>query len=88
MEQERTGVFDLRVSNSGHEIAYLRFPTYPKKERVRVSKSLRLFDAIGAYNGPDIMLDFDQDGVLVGMEIMADDNEEEEEEEEEEMALV
>jgi uncharacterized protein YuzE len=36
-----------------------------------MSKSLRLTELMGSYTGPDVVLDFDQDGVLVGMEILA-----------------
>jgi hypothetical protein len=36
-----------------------------------MSKSIRLIDVIGKYEGPDVVLDFDEGGVLVGIEILA-----------------
>jgi hypothetical protein len=36
-----------------------------------MSKSVRLRDLIGSYEGPDVVLDFDLRGVLVGIEILA-----------------
>jgi uncharacterized protein YuzE len=36
-----------------------------------MSKSIRLAELMGSYAGPDVVLDFDQDGVLVGIELLA-----------------
>jgi hypothetical protein len=36
-----------------------------------MSKSIRVFDIIGRYEGPDVILDFDERGVLVGIEFLA-----------------
>jgi hypothetical protein len=37
-----------------------------------MSRSVRLSDLIGTYVGPDVVLDFDEDNVLVGIELLAD----------------
>lgn len=36
-----------------------------------MSRSVRLRDVMGAYQGPDVDLDFDMRGVLVGIEVLA-----------------
>ncbi len=66
------GEFQLKISGK-NEIAYLRFPNFPKNRRMKTSKSFRLVDLIGRYKGPDIVFDFDQSGAFVGVEILADD---------------
>ncbi len=72
-EQEivRIGKFELKVVGD-HEIAYLKLPSYPKTRQLKTSKSFRLFDCVGSYKGPDVVFDFDQDGILVGIEVLAD----------------
>lgn len=81
MNKEKIGVFKLELSDDRHEIAYLKLPTYPKKEQLKVSKSIRLFDLMGKYEGPDVVFDFDPDGVLVGIEVITDNFDEDEEDE-------
>ena len=70
-ETVRAGKFELKVVGD-HEIAYLKLPSYPKTRQVKASRSFRLFDCVGQYNGPDVVFDFDQDDVLVGIEVLAD----------------
>ena len=36
----------------------------------RMSRSVRLTDVMGKYAGPDVVLDFDAAGVLVGIEVI------------------
>ncbi len=72
MNSKAIGVFKLKLSENRHEIAYLQLPTYPAGEQMKTSKSIRLYDLLGTYEGPDVMLDFDQAGVLVGIEIITD----------------
>ncbi|MFY0577767.1 DUF2283 domain-containing protein [Vitiosangium sp. GDMCC 1.1324] len=64
------GRFELRVSEDDQDVAYLRLPSHPG-ETCKMSKSIRLAELMGSYTGPDVVLDFDQDGVLVGIEILA-----------------
>jgi hypothetical protein len=68
-DSEGRQVFELKISEDDDQVAYLRLPTHPGSETCRMSKSLRLLDVIGAYKGPDIVLDFDEREVLVGIEI-------------------
>ena len=70
-EQEATGGFLLQVSPDDEDVAYLRLPSHPGGETCKMSKSLRLRDLLGAYEGPDVVLDFDERSVLVGIEILA-----------------
>ncbi|XXF80054.1 DUF2283 domain-containing protein [Myxococcaceae bacterium GXIMD 01537] len=68
--KKKLGRFELRVSQDDQDVAYLRLPSHPG-ETCKMSKSLRLTELMGPYTGPDVVLDFDQDGVLVGIEILA-----------------
>jgi len=68
--KKKLGRFELRVSEDDQDVAYLRLPSHPG-ETCKMSKSIRLAELMGSYAGPDVVLDFDQDGVLVGMEILA-----------------
>jgi hypothetical protein len=69
-DSEELQVFELKISEDDSQVAYLRLPTHPGSEICRMSKSLRLIDIIGPYKGPDIVLDFDERGILVGIEIL------------------
>lgn len=70
--KKRSGKFVLELSRGRHEVAYLKLPSYPSGQICKMSKSVRLFDMIGKYPGPDVILDFDEEGVLVGIEILAE----------------
>jgi hypothetical protein len=67
------GRFELDVT--GPNTAYLRLPTHPGK--LQGAHGVPLTELMGAYKGPYVVLDFDQDGVLVGIEVVnGSDNEE------------
>jgi uncharacterized protein YuzE len=68
--KKKFGRFELRVSEDDQDVAYLRLPSHPG-ETCKMSKSIRLVELMGSYEGPDVVLDFDQDGVLVGIELLA-----------------
>ena len=68
--KKKLGRFELRVSEDDQDVAYLRLPSHPG-ETCKMSKSIRLAELMGSYEGPDVVLDFDQDGVLVGIEFLA-----------------
>jgi hypothetical protein len=68
--KKKLGRFELRVSEDDQDVAYLRLPSHPG-ETCKMSKSIRLAELMGSYTGPDVVLDFDQDGVLVGIELLA-----------------
>ncbi len=67
--KECAGYFEL-TATVNNDLAYLNLPTYPKKGHCRVSRMLRLVDRIGSYKGPDLLFDFDKDGILVGIEFL------------------
>ena len=54
----------------GSSVGYLMFPAHPGLAPGVVRKSLRLRDAAGAYDGPDVSIHFDKDNRLIGIEIM------------------
>jgi hypothetical protein len=58
------------VSEDDPDVAYLTLPTH-RDGPCRVSRALRLAGVMGANKGPDVVLDFDEDGVLVGIELLA-----------------
>jgi len=64
------GRFRLKISEDDEMVAYLQLPTHPGTT-CKMSKSLRLSEAIGHYVGPDVVLDFDESGTLVGIELLA-----------------
>ena len=66
------GKFELNIT--GKRTAYLRLPTHPGQ--LRGARSVPLVEIMGAYKGPYVVLDFDQGGTLVGIEIVGDDAEE------------
>jgi len=70
-EDKVTTSFQLQVSPDDKDVAYLRLPSHPGGETCKMSKSVRLRDLLGAYEGPDVVLDFDGRSVLVGIEILA-----------------
>lgn len=61
--------FELKMSADDDRVAYLRLPTHSGKT-TRMSKSIRLIDLVGKYDGPEVVLDFDPNGTLVGIEII------------------
>lgn len=65
------GRFELRVSEDDTDVAYLRLPSHPGTSPCKMSKSIRLSDIMGSYEGPDVVLDFDLRGILVGIEVLA-----------------
>ena len=62
--------FQLNVSADDEEVAYLQLPTHPGSSAGVVKKSVSLSDVLGPCEGPDLVLDFDADGVLIGVEVI------------------
>ncbi len=64
------GLGEIRLEQLGNdaEVAYLRLK--PSKGPGSVSKTVRLRDLVGQYTGPDIYIDFGQEGELLGIEIV------------------
>ena len=65
------GKIELAVSeDDDDEVAYLSLPQHPGSIAGVVKKSIHLRDVMGAYEGPDLVLDFDERNVLIGVEIL------------------
>ncbi len=71
-----TNKFELQIT--GPTTAYLKLPTHPGL--LRNAKNVTLLDLLGAYKGPYVVFDFDSDGILVGIEIVGDDENENDDE--------
>ncbi len=54
------------------EVGYLYLTKHPGMVQGCVKKQLRLLDVIEGYRGPDIYLDFDASGELIGIEVLED----------------
>jgi len=62
----------LKVSRGDPDVAYLYLPDHPKKlVSGIVNKSVRLLEILPDYKGPDIYMDFNEEDVLIGIEILA-----------------
>lgn len=61
----------LTVSDDDKDVAYLALPDHPGRGTPGVAvKQMRLRD-LTPYSGPDLYFDFDKDGQLIGIEILA-----------------
>ncbi len=61
------------VTDASETEAYLYLKGHPRRGQDSadsVAETLILEDLIPGYRGPDINLDFDSDGVLIGLEII------------------
>jgi uncharacterized protein YuzE len=66
------GQFKLEISEDDADVAYLYLPSHPGKGTPGVvSKQICLSDEVEGYKGPEIYLDFDENGMLIGMEMLA-----------------
>ena len=66
---------ELHPSVDDPKIAYVSLPRHPGRGQPGVvSKVLRLHEIIQGYQGAAVNLDFDKDGILIGIEILADDD--------------
>jgi uncharacterized protein YuzE len=62
--------FELSVSDDDPDVAYLALPGHPGRGVPRaVAKQVRLLTLL-QYVGPDIHLDLDADGHLIGIEFV------------------
>ena len=61
----------LKVSKDDPEVGYVYLPQHPGPGNHGVIRSQkRLFDLIEDYKGIDVYLDFDENGELLGIEII------------------
>lgn len=62
--------FDLKVSDDDEAVAYLRLPGHPGTAGGVVKRTVALRELIQDYEGPDVNLDFGENNVLIGIEIV------------------
>lgn len=60
------------VSKDG-DVSYLYLPDHKGEGKPCVKRTLRLLEIVDNYKGPDVYLDFNDEGVLVGLEFLFDD---------------
>ena len=61
-----------KITGRWANTAYIALPGYPEQPKGGVvSRTICLDDLIDSFKGPRIHLDFDQEGVLIGIEILA-----------------
>lgn len=66
-----TGKITLTISDDDEDVAYLTLPKHPGQGTPgAVRKQTRLLDLVN-YVGPDVFLDFDKDGNLIGIELLS-----------------
>jgi hypothetical protein len=71
---KRTDRITLKLSQNNEDdevVAYLTLPGHPSHSLERVAaNTIRLRDLIADYKGPDLFFDFDENKVLIGVEIL------------------
>lgn len=67
------GKIELKVSDDDPLVAYLSLPAHPPGDQASgcAVKTIRLIELMPALKGPDIIMDFDADGQIIGIEILA-----------------
>ena len=59
------------VSPSDPEVAYLYLPDHPGPGTTGASvRQVRLAGVIPGYNGADLLVDFDKEGRVIGVEVL------------------
>lgn len=62
----------IKISEDDDQVAYVYLPDHPKKDCSGcIMKSININQVINGYRGPDLILDFNDDGVCIGIEILA-----------------
>jgi hypothetical protein len=61
---------ELRISADDEDVVYLKLPDHPGGVPGIVKKTVRLHDVLGDYSGPDLYFDFDENNMLIGVEIL------------------
>jgi hypothetical protein len=60
----------LEISEDDEDVAYVKLPGHPGSAPGIVKRSVSLREVLGSYSGPDINLDFDENNVLIGIEVL------------------
>ena len=63
-------MIDLKVSEDDEDVGYVFLPEHPRSGVGVVKKTIELRQLVPDLKGPDVNLDFDADGVLIGIEII------------------
>ena len=66
MEHKKTTSHEVQLEKN--DVAYIRFPESEKDQKVAQSVSLR--DILSNYQGYDVVFDFSEEGILIGIEIL------------------
>ena len=61
---------ELSISEDDADVAYLRFSEHPGVSPGVVKQSIPLRNLIENYEGPALIFDFDENGILIGVEIL------------------
>ncbi len=66
------GRIELKIGSEDGKVGYVSLPDHPRDTVPGcVSYQKRLADLIEDYEGPDLYFDFDKNGCLIGIEILA-----------------
>ena len=72
MNKDTKKPIELKVSPEDEDVGYLYLPDHPRNSATKVvGKQLELRDIVEGYHGPDVYLDFDKEGTLIGIEVLA-----------------
>ena len=64
------GKIELEVSGDDDEVAYLKLPGHSGSSPGVVKRTVSLRELIGDYSGPDLNFDFNENNVLIGVEVL------------------
>jgi uncharacterized protein YuzE len=67
MKKEQNTSHHLQLEDG--DVVYIRLPSFEKGTKVAKSVSLR--ELVKDYKGYDVELDFSEDGVLIGIEVLS-----------------
>jgi len=74
ISNDRKKPIELKVSEDDDLTAYLYLPEHPGMVPGCVERTVRLHELVEGYTGADILLDFAENNVLIGIEILADED--------------
>lgn len=60
----------VKISPDDEKIGYVYLPNELDDDKRKVAKTIDLSDVIEDYKGVEVYLDFNEDGVLIGIEII------------------
>ena len=66
-----SGKIKIKMLQPDADTVYVSLPGYPDPIKPGVIRTSVSLDDIYEYRGPRVQLDFDDDGVLIGLEIVA-----------------